>query len=59
MANYDWFYGCETEEEIVRRLNELRAIYHPFTEANIKNFREAVKQYEKLTKLPLCVTIYD
>ncbi len=59
MSNFDYFHDCETEEQIVRRMNELREIFHPFTEASIKNFKEASKQYEKLTKLPVCVIIYD
>jgi|WetSurMetagenome_2_1015567.scaffolds.fasta_scaffold1190094_1 hypothetical protein len=47
MATYDWFYNCNTDQEIDRRNDELRAMY-PSTEANKRTYRDILVQYGKL-----------
>ena len=50
MATYDWFYNCNTDQEIDRRMEELRAMYYyPFTdEVSRKTSRDILVQYGKL-----------
>lgn len=49
MAKFDFFYGCKSDQEIDRLMDEYRSIYgYNFTEATRQTYWEILMQYANL-----------
>ena len=49
MTTYDWFYNCNTDQEIDRRMDEYRSIYdYNFTEVTRRTLWNILMQYANL-----------